>query len=129
MIDIVKSYAIQHAQHLCRLWCAQSFRNHGTHRPVLALQYCFVGFPRRFGQLAFLGPWEEVAALQHEGAALAAFEPAPHGVLPVRRMQGHFPDVVATGAWAPGRLFSRHAFDGLFEIWPMPGFLFMGLVQ
>ncbi len=53
----------------------------------------------------------------------------PHGILPVRRMKRHFPDVVAPRSRAPGGFFCGHSLEGLFEIRSAPGLFLVGFIK
>src|SRR5260370_8793953 len=94
---------------------------------MFALKQFFVRVPSRFVQLAFLGPRKKIAALQRECATLPAFDSSPHRVLPVRRMEHHFPGVVPAGSRAPCGLLRGHSPDGLLEVRSMPGLFLVGV--
>src|ERR1700732_2440483 len=97
--------------------------------PVFSLKQLLIGAPRRLIQVPFFGPYKEIAALQRERSALPAIHPSPHGILPVRGMERHFPDVVAAGSGTPRGLLRGYSLDGLLEIWSMPGFFLVGFIK
>ena len=113
MINIVKRYAIELVHEFCSSRRAQHFSNRCMQGPMFSLKQPLIRAPRRFGQLAGLRPRKEIAPFEHERAALPAFDSSPHRILPVRRVQYHFPDVVPAGAGTPCGLFCGHSLDGL----------------
>src|SRR4029077_9834831 len=50
-------------------------------------------------------------------------------ILPVRRMQHHFPDVVPARSGTPCGLLCGYSLDGLLKVWSMPGLFLIGFVQ
>src|SRR5260370_4030271 len=97
--------------------------------PVFSLRNLFVGAPGALFQLAFFGPHEEIASSEHERATLPAFDSSPHGILPVRGMERHFPDIVPARSGTPRGLLRGYSLDGLLEIRSMPGFFLVGFIE
>src|SRR5260370_21906362 len=97
--------------------------------PVFSLQQLLVGAPGGIFRLAFCGRQEEIASFEHERAALPAFDSSPHGILPVRGMERHFPDIVPARSGTPRGLLRGYSLDGLLEIRSMPGFFLVGFIE
>ncbi len=96
---------------------------------MFTVQQVLICAPGLFIALALLWPGKKIAPFQRKGTPFAALNPSPHRILPIRRMQRHFPDVVPPRSGAPGCLLCGHPLDGLFEIWPMPGLFLVGFVK
>src|SRR5690349_7886904 len=96
---------------------------------MFALQQLPVGSPGGFRCVALLRTQEEIATLQHKRASLSAFDPATRHIFPISSVQRQFPDIVASRSRAPGGLHNRNAFEGLLQIWSMPGFFLVRFVE
>jgi len=72
---------------------------------------------------------EPVAALSHEASARAAGNPPTHGVLPIRRMDHQFVNVVSSRGWTPFDLGGRKPANRAEKGSAVPGFVVEGFVD
>ena len=96
---------------------------------MFTLQQVLVCAPGFFTPLALLWSGKKIAPFQRKGAAFSTLNSSPHSILPVRRMQAHFPDVMAPRAGTPGGLLCGHALDGLFKVRSMPSLFLIGFIE
>ncbi len=96
---------------------------------MFTAQQVLVCAPGLFTPLALLWPGKKIAPSQRKGAAFSTLNSSPHSVLPIRRMQRHFPDVVPPRAGPPGGLLCGHSPDGLFKVRSMPSLFLIGFIE
>src|SRR5713101_7078776 len=96
---------------------------------MFTLQQALVCAPGFFTPLALLWSGKKIAPFQRKGAAFSTLNSSPNGVLPIRRMQRHFPDAVASRAGTPGCLLCGHSLNGLFKVRSMPSLFLVGFLE
>src|ERR1700730_5824189 len=130
VVNIVKRNSPELGQQLLPLRRRSSQLCHSLPQgAVFAIEQLFVSAPRRLGIRTRLRTRKKVASFQGKGAAFTAFNSAPQGVFPVRRVKRHFPDVVTAAAGTPSRLLRRHPAQRLLQIWSVPSALFIGFIE
>src|SRR3990172_8737164 len=70
-----------------------------------------------------------IASAPRESARLTATQPAPHRILPVRRVEHDLPHVVPARPRPPGRLARLESADGAPQGGPMPRRMIEALID